>query len=60
MYYLHYFLNSLYDINISVLLFKQVNRLDSDSMIDLEFTLGRPNWEKEHEESSRELSLLKC
>nr|QSD99724.1 MYB family transcription factor [Melilotus albus] len=37
-----------------------VNRSDSESMIDLEFTLGRPNWEKEHSESSRELSLLKC
>ncbi|KAI5393069.1 probable transcription factor KAN4 [Lathyrus oleraceus] len=32
----------------------------SDSMIDLEFTLGRPNWEKENGESSRELPLLKC
>ncbi|XP_015972597.1 probable transcription factor KAN4 [Arachis duranensis] len=45
------------------------NKLDSTSlsssdelMLDLEFTLGRPNWEKEHQkESSRvELTLLKC
>lgn len=32
----------------------------SNTMIDLEFTLGRPNWEKDHAESSRELPLLKC
>lgn len=43
-----------------------VKRLDSaqltcsDTMIDLEFTLGRPNWGKDHAESSRELALLKC
>ncbi|MED6194699.1 hypothetical protein PIB30_030888 [Stylosanthes scabra] len=38
---------------------------DEEVMLDLEFSLGRPNWEKEHhhqkEESSRvELTLLKC
>ncbi|CAJ2675516.1 unnamed protein product [Trifolium pratense] len=43
-----------------------VKRLDStqlshsNSMIDLEFTLGRPNWEKDQAESSRELAFLKC
>ncbi|RDY11010.1 putative transcription factor KAN4, partial [Mucuna pruriens] len=32
----------------------------SEAMLDLEFTLGRPNWQKDHAESSRELTLLKC
>ncbi|CAJ1972639.1 unnamed protein product [Sphenostylis stenocarpa] len=32
----------------------------SEGMLDLEFTLGRPNWQKDHPESSRELTLLKC
>ena len=32
----------------------------SEVMLDLEFTLGRPSWEKDHAESSRELTLLKC
>ena len=32
----------------------------SEAMLDLEFTLGRPNWQKDHPESSRELTLLKC
>lgn len=31
-----------------------------EAMLDLEFTLGRPNWQKDHTESSRELTLLKC
>ncbi|KAG4931671.1 hypothetical protein JHK86_048632 [Glycine max] len=31
----------------------------SEAMLDLEFTLGRPNWQKDHPESSRELTLLK-
>lgn len=43
---------------VYILFVKQVKC--SDSMIDLEFTLGRPNWEKENGESSRELPLLKC
>lgn len=30
------------------------------TMLDLEFTLGRPNWQKDHAESSIELTLLKC
>ncbi|KAK7383088.1 hypothetical protein VNO78_28756 [Psophocarpus tetragonolobus] len=32
----------------------------TEAMLDLEFTLGRPNWQKDHAESSRELTLLKC
>lgn len=32
----------------------------SEAMLDLEFTLGRSNWETDHAESSRELTLLKC
>lgn len=33
----------------------------SETMIDLEFTLGRPTWQTEHAEPSRrELTLLKC
>ncbi|TKY57764.1 transcription factor KAN4 [Spatholobus suberectus] len=32
----------------------------SEAMLDLEFTLGRPSWQKDHAESSRELTLLKC
>ncbi|KAK7321720.1 hypothetical protein VNO77_32608 [Canavalia gladiata] len=32
----------------------------SQGILDLEFTLGRPNCQTEHAESSRELTLLKC
>ncbi|KAI4316762.1 hypothetical protein L6164_024710 [Bauhinia variegata] len=32
----------------------------SDMMLNLEFTLGRPTWQKDHAESSKELTLLKC
>ncbi|KAE9600058.1 hypothetical protein Lal_00046049 [Lupinus albus] len=32
----------------------------SEAILNLEFTLGRSNWEAEHAESSRELTLLKC
>ncbi|XP_014503810.1 probable transcription factor KAN4 [Vigna radiata var. radiata] len=32
----------------------------SEGMLDLEFTLGRPIWKKDHAESSRELTLLNC
>jgi SHAQKYF class myb-like DNA-binding protein len=41
-------------------------RLDSSSMsssnalLNLEFTLGRPNWQMDYVESSTELTLLKC
>ncbi|XP_030950374.1 probable transcription factor KAN4 [Quercus lobata] len=41
-------------------------RLDSNSMspsntlLNLEFTLGRPNWQMDYVESSTELALLKC
>nr|POF08433.1 putative transcription factor kan4 [Quercus suber] len=41
-------------------------RLDSSSMspsntlLNLEFTLGRPNWQMDYVESSTELALLKC
>lgn len=33
---------------------------DSDMTLNLEFTLGRPSWQKEHAESPTELTLLKC
>jgi len=32
----------------------------SEGMLDLEFSLGRPIWQKDHAESSRELTLLNC
>ncbi|KAK7376854.1 hypothetical protein VNO80_02271 [Phaseolus coccineus] len=32
----------------------------SEGMLDLEFSLGRPIWQKDHAESSREITLLKC
>lgn len=32
----------------------------SEGMLDLEFSLGRPIWQKDHPESSREITLLKC
>jgi len=56
-----------------IIIYKQVNGhnygggLDSttlsrsEGMLDLEFTLGRPIWQKDHaESSSREITLLKC
>ncbi|KAE8719501.1 cytochrome P450 82C4-like [Hibiscus syriacus] len=35
-------------------------RLDSDILVNLEFTLGRPNWHLDYAESSNDLNLLKC
>ncbi|XP_031279313.1 probable transcription factor KAN4 [Pistacia vera] len=43
-----------------------VERLDSNSLapsdkfLNLEFTLGRPSWQMDYAESSKELTLLKC
>ncbi|KAE8716386.1 Detected protein of unknown function [Hibiscus syriacus] len=34
-------------------------RLDSDLLVNLEFTLGRPNWHLDYADSSNDLSLLK-
>ncbi|CAK7347631.1 unnamed protein product [Dovyalis caffra] len=32
----------------------------SDTLLNLEFTLGRPSWQLDYAESSNELTLLKC
>ncbi|XP_050221203.1 probable transcription factor KAN4 [Mercurialis annua] len=34
--------------------------LDSNRLINLEFTLGRPTWQMDYADSSKELTLLKC
>lgn len=32
----------------------------SDRLLNLEITLGRPNWQMDYAESSNEITLLKC
>ncbi|KAE8665179.1 putative transcription factor KAN3 [Hibiscus syriacus] len=35
-------------------------RLDTDMLVNLEFTLGRPNWELDYADSSNDSTLFKC